>query len=118
MLLRVSRLADGLPEVAEHDLNPVIARPDRGNAIDTKIRLPARNPCSGMPPAVPLTTNVPSSLGMRPLLLPERSRNTPCRTAGRGQEDDDHRAKNWAHCCRRRRLTVIQISPGLGAAAS
>jgi acyl-CoA synthetase (NDP forming) len=39
MLLRVSRLADDLAEVAELDLNPVIARPDGVNAVDVRIRL-------------------------------------------------------------------------------
>jgi acyl-CoA synthetase (NDP forming) len=39
MLLRVSRLADDLPEVAELDLNPVIARPDGVFAVDARIRL-------------------------------------------------------------------------------
>jgi acyl-CoA synthetase (NDP forming)/RimJ/RimL family protein N-acetyltransferase len=38
-LLRVSRLADDLPEVAELDLNPVIARPDGVSAVDARIRL-------------------------------------------------------------------------------
>jgi acyl-CoA synthetase (NDP forming)/GNAT superfamily N-acetyltransferase len=38
-LLRVSRLADDLPEVAELDLNPVIARPDGVFAVDARIRV-------------------------------------------------------------------------------
>jgi acyl-CoA synthetase (NDP forming)/GNAT superfamily N-acetyltransferase len=42
-LLRVSRLADDLPEVAELDLNPVIARPEGCLAADARIRImPAR----------------------------------------------------------------------------
>ena len=39
VLLRVSRLADDLPEVAELDLNPVIARPDGAFAVDARIRV-------------------------------------------------------------------------------
>jgi acyl-CoA synthetase (NDP forming) len=38
-LLSVSRLADDLPEVAELDLNPVIARPDGVFAVDARIRV-------------------------------------------------------------------------------
>ncbi|MGE5290932.1 MAG: GNAT family N-acetyltransferase [Micromonosporaceae bacterium] len=38
-LLRVSRLADDLPEVAELDLNPVIARPDGVSTVDARVRL-------------------------------------------------------------------------------
>jgi len=41
-LLRVSRLADDLPEVAELDLNPVIARPDGVLAVDARIRVTSR----------------------------------------------------------------------------
>jgi acyl-CoA synthetase (NDP forming)/GNAT superfamily N-acetyltransferase len=39
LLLRVSRLADDVPEVAELDLSPVIARPHGVFAIDARIRL-------------------------------------------------------------------------------
>jgi acyl-CoA synthetase (NDP forming) len=38
-LLRVSRLAFDLPQVAELDLNPVIARPAGIFAIDARIRI-------------------------------------------------------------------------------
>ena len=38
-LLRVSRLADDLPQVTELDLNPVIARPDGAIAVDARIRV-------------------------------------------------------------------------------
>jgi acyl-CoA synthetase (NDP forming) len=41
-LLRVSRLADDLPQVAELDLNPVIARPDGVVAVDARIRVTSR----------------------------------------------------------------------------
>jgi acyl-CoA synthetase (NDP forming) len=42
VLMRVSRLADDLPQVAELDLNPVIARPDGAYVVDTRVRvLPA-----------------------------------------------------------------------------
>ena len=44
ILLRVSRLADDLPEVAELDLNPVIARPDGVFAVDARIRLSPAEP--------------------------------------------------------------------------
>jgi acyl-CoA synthetase (NDP forming)/GNAT superfamily N-acetyltransferase len=39
ILLRVSRLADDLPQVAELDLNPVIARPDGAHVVDARVRL-------------------------------------------------------------------------------
>ncbi len=43
VLLRVSRLADDLHEVAELDLNPVIATPNGAHAVDARIRVgPAR----------------------------------------------------------------------------
>ena len=44
LLLRVSRLADDLPEVAELDLNPVIARSDGAHVVDVRIRLAAAAP--------------------------------------------------------------------------
>ena len=39
LLLRVSRLADDLPEVTELDLNPVIARQDGAFVVDARIRV-------------------------------------------------------------------------------
>jgi acyl-CoA synthetase (NDP forming) len=44
ILLRVSRLADDLPELAELDLNPVIARPDGALAVDARIRISPAQP--------------------------------------------------------------------------
>ena len=44
ILLRMSHLADQLPEVAELDLNPVIARPDGAVAVDARIRVTSRHP--------------------------------------------------------------------------
>ena len=43
-LLRVSRLADDLPEVSELDLNPVIARPDGVWCADVRVRISPAEP--------------------------------------------------------------------------
>ena len=44
LLLRVSRLADDLPELAELDLNPVVARPGGVAVADARIRLAPAEP--------------------------------------------------------------------------
>jgi len=41
LVLRLSRLAEELPEVAELDLNPVLAQPDRCVAVDARLRVAA-----------------------------------------------------------------------------
>ena len=43
-LLRVSRLADDLPEVSELDLNPVLARPDGAWCVDVRVRISPAEP--------------------------------------------------------------------------
>jgi hypothetical protein len=40
----VSRLAGDLPEVAELDLNPVLATPDGAQAVDARIRVRPAQP--------------------------------------------------------------------------
>ncbi len=44
LLLRVSRLADDLPEITDLDLNPVIARPDGVYAVDARIKVAPHEP--------------------------------------------------------------------------
>jgi ATP-grasp domain len=44
MLLRVSRLADDLPYIAELDLSPVIARLEGAQAVDARVRIQATKP--------------------------------------------------------------------------
>jgi acyl-CoA synthetase (NDP forming)/GNAT superfamily N-acetyltransferase len=44
LLLRVSRLADDLPEVTELDLNPVIARPAGAFVVDARIKVTPYRP--------------------------------------------------------------------------
>ena len=44
ILLRISQLADDLPQVAELHLSPVIARPDGAQAVDGRIRIQAAEP--------------------------------------------------------------------------
>jgi acyl-CoA synthetase (NDP forming) len=39
VILRVARLAGDLPEVAEVDLNPVLARPDGATVLDARVRV-------------------------------------------------------------------------------
>jgi acyl-CoA synthetase (NDP forming)/GNAT superfamily N-acetyltransferase len=43
LLLRLSRLACDLPQLAEADLNPVVARPDAITALDVRIRVLPRH---------------------------------------------------------------------------
>jgi acyl-CoA synthetase (NDP forming) len=43
-LLRVSRLADDLPEVAELDLSPVVAGPDGVCAVNVRVRISPAEP--------------------------------------------------------------------------
>jgi len=43
-LLRVSRLADDLPEVAEFELNPVVARPDGVCGVAVRVRVSPAEP--------------------------------------------------------------------------
>jgi acyl-CoA synthetase (NDP forming)/GNAT superfamily N-acetyltransferase len=44
VLLRVSRLADDLPEVSELDLNPVVAREDGVYSVDVRVRISPAEP--------------------------------------------------------------------------
>jgi acyl-CoA synthetase (NDP forming) len=44
MLLRVSQMADDLPQVAELELSPVVARPDGALALDGRVRIQAAEP--------------------------------------------------------------------------
>jgi len=44
LLLRVSRMADDLPQIAELELSPVIARPDGVQAVDGRVRVQAAEP--------------------------------------------------------------------------
>ena len=44
LLLRVARLADDLPQVAELDLNPVIARADGTTVVDARVRIQPAQP--------------------------------------------------------------------------
>ncbi len=48
VLLRVAALADELPELAELDLNPVIATPGGVLAVDVKVRLAPTGPGDGL----------------------------------------------------------------------
>ena len=44
VLLRISRLADDLPEVSELDLNPVLARPDGIWCVDVRVQITPAQP--------------------------------------------------------------------------
>ncbi|NUU21444.1 MAG: acetate--CoA ligase family protein, partial [Streptomycetaceae bacterium] len=44
LLHRVSRLADDVPQIAELDLNPAIARPDGVTVVDARVRIAPRHP--------------------------------------------------------------------------
>jgi ATP-grasp domain len=62
VLVRVSRLADDRPEVAELDLNPVIARPDGVHAVGVRVRVA---PAAPRDPGSKLHCARPSRLASR-----------------------------------------------------
>jgi len=73
LLLRVARLAEEVPEIAELDLNPVIALPP-GNGcriVDARIRVAARRAqrrttaVADAPPALMLPLSAPDSPGRK-----------------------------------------------------
>jgi acetyl coenzyme A synthetase (ADP forming)-like protein len=49
LLVRVGRLVDEVPEIAEMDLNPVIAASDGATAVDVKLRLQPATPSPDLP---------------------------------------------------------------------
>jgi hypothetical protein len=44
MLLRISRMADDIPQIAELELSPVFARPQGALAIEGRVRIQAAQP--------------------------------------------------------------------------
>ena len=86
-LLRVSRLATDLPQVAELDLNPVIARPDGVFAVDARVRVTSHRAADPflrqlrLPPAAPTMPpdRHPRSLNVKPRSSPR----SPCTAARR-----------------------------------
>jgi acyl-CoA synthetase (NDP forming)/GNAT superfamily N-acetyltransferase len=48
MLLRVSRMVDDLPQIAELELSPVVARPDGVQAVDGRIRIRTAEPADAL----------------------------------------------------------------------
>ena len=83
-LLRVSRLADDLPQVAELDLNPVIARPDGVTAVDARVRVTSHGH------ADPFLRQLPAAGKPAPAHTERVTFRTP---AGRSRHHDrDHQA--------------------------
>ncbi|GBC79327.1 hypothetical protein HRbin09_00543 [bacterium HR09] len=48
-ILRLSALAAGVPELVECDLNPLLAFPDGGVAVDVRVRLEREGFTAGKP---------------------------------------------------------------------
>ena len=65
-LLRVSRLADDLPQVVELDLNPVIARPDGVVAVDARIRVTSHHLADPFLRQLPSGSRLPGGAAVQP----------------------------------------------------
>ena len=48
LLLRVSRMVEDLPQIAELELSPVMARPDGIQAVDCRIRIRVAEPADAL----------------------------------------------------------------------
>jgi acyl-CoA synthetase (NDP forming) len=48
LLLRVSRMVEDLPQIAELELSPVVSRPDGVQAVDGRIRIRAAEPADAL----------------------------------------------------------------------
>jgi len=53
LLLRISQIADDLPQIAELDLSPVIIWPDGAQVIDARVRIQAAEPTDAYLPRLP-----------------------------------------------------------------
>ncbi|MFB6532576.1 acetate--CoA ligase family protein [Streptomyces noursei] len=53
LLARLSQMADDLPELAEAECPPVLARPDGCTVVDARIRLAPHRPVSAPTPVNP-----------------------------------------------------------------
>jgi hypothetical protein len=83
-LLRVSRLTDDLPEVAELDLNPVIARPEGAVVVDARVRVAPELPQDPFLRKLRLSSRVtPSACRPGSRTPAGRPRPERCRPTGR-----------------------------------
>ncbi|HTQ91352.1 MAG TPA: acetate--CoA ligase family protein [Streptosporangiaceae bacterium] len=81
-LLRVSRLADDLPQVAELDLNPVIVRPDGVIAVDARIRVTSEHLADPFLRRLPSDLRQPAGPGQDPDHVTSRGAREPLVRSG------------------------------------
>ena len=82
VLMRVSRLADDLPEVTELDLNPVIARQLGAVAVDARIRVTPQVPARSISTSAAVNLPTPIPPGPGGMMLPTATTRTFGMTRG------------------------------------
>jgi acyl-CoA synthetase (NDP forming)/GNAT superfamily N-acetyltransferase len=87
MLLRVSQLADDLPQIAELDLSPVIVRRDGAVPIDARIRIQPARPADAYLRKLPLPGPPPARR------VPDRPDRSRCKAGVQGRTPGDPRIR-------------------------